>query len=756
MKRLLTQIGITYFSVLAAAFYLPESVVTALACAALAAAAVLLLIRKTRKTIYIPLMALTVVIACVVHLCYGFIAVRPLISAYGDEDHSVKAVLTEEAYQSYSKYYYRLKTISIDDRDVSTKLLLKTEKPIDADPDDTLSFTAVLRATDNRYYRAKGYYLLSDEIGTGIVTASSETHSLYYHAIRLRQKMRKTLDRYLPENGAALCKAVLVGDRYAMSAEVKDHFRYAGASYFIVVSGMHFTVLCMLMLYVLRLFGRLRLFNRWVRFVMLLLFMLFYAAVTGFQSSVVRAGIMTFFTVLGLTLRRQAYPLNHLGAAGLVIPFIVTPYGAGDVGLILSFYATMGILLWAAPIAQKLCCKDEYGNILQLHPIAFVRQRAEAVLAGIRKEKDANSQKTGFSLPLLFKKLYNAFALILSVSLAANIMVFPLTVFLFHEFSAVTLLSAVLLYWAIYLILILSFLLCLFSWWRFAAMLIACPLTGLCSFVLWIVKGLSSLPFAFCRISSPFVFVWLALTITLGLVVLLYRNRYRYLKAAALCSLTILLGGSLIHGLLQSRQFSLEVYDSGAGICAGINKGGRLYLLSMDGNTQNLYPIWNKLTYRYGAAEFALCCKESENRNYLLYRDDEFAISTLLLYDSDGRYTDEIDAVTFQESNTFLLDDEITVTVSVNEGVVIPYITAGEKRLLIVPRDCQIDDIPESMRSADVILLSRAIEGMQRLRCEDMIISGNDDLAIRTALALKECYHHVYFTDQGDVYYRLR
>ena len=95
--------------------------------------------------------------------------------------------------------------------------------------------------------------------------------------------MRNALDSFLPADCAALCRAVLIGDKYALSPDTRDHFRYAGASYFIVVSGMHFAVVIMLLF---RLMKRL---NRWVRFALIMAFIVLYAAVTGFQSSVLRA-----------------------------------------------------------------------------------------------------------------------------------------------------------------------------------------------------------------------------------------------------------------------------------------------------------------------------------------------------------------------------------------------------------------------------------------------------------------------------------
>ena len=754
MKRLLAQIGITYFSVLAIAFYLQGWIVILVGGVALLLTVLFFILKRTRKTVFIPAMALTVVIACAVNIGYSALFVQPVIDRYGNTEHTVRAVITDEEYKSYSKYYYRLKATEIDGENVSIKVLLKTPHMLDAETDDVLTFTSVLKETENNYYRAKGYYLVSDDYDAYVEEEPAFSHTLYYRAIQLRRLMRHTLESVLPSDCAALCRAVLIGDKYALSQNVRDNFRYAGASYFIVVSGMHFAVICFL---ILKLLKRAKYINRWVRFAITMLFIVLYAAITGFQPSVLRSGIMMVLLLLGDTIRRQTYPLNHLGLAGIIMPFIVSPYGAGDIGLILSYYATFAILLWASPIAQKLYFKDRYGNILGFNLSArwnAFTERIKEKRDGGKPRKDDNKQP--FTVRGFLYKLWNCVALMLSVSIAANILVFPISVFVFRGFSLVTLVSALLLYCEIYLILILSFVICIFFWFKPFIALLAVPLTWLCRLVLWIVDGLASLPFAYCHVSQSFILVWTAVTVVLGLIVILYRNHYRYLKTAALFSAIILLAGCLLHEVLQLQVLSLEVYNCGTGVCAGINSGGNLHLLSMDAKSKELYPIWSDLSERYGGADTALCSSDKDLRRYRMYRDDEFAISTIMLYDKSDDHTNEGNIVGFDGDRTFVLDDGVIMEVSVVNDTVVPYITAGDRTVLVIPDGCTIEEIPIKRRQADVIVLSEAFSGMEELRCESLILSTDVPTAFRLADAMKDCYQHVYFTGEGDVRCRLR
>ena len=728
MKRLLAQTGITYFSVLAVAFYVSDTAAIILGALALIAGIVLLCVKKTRKTVFIPAMAFAAVLACIVNIGYTFLFVTPVVDKYADYEHKMSAVIIEEPYKAYSMHYYRLRVTEADGDDASFKLLLKTGKMLDADVDDTLVFTALTEKAENNYYTTKGYYLIADSYHLDYNVVEAESHSLYYYAVRLRSKLRIAFDRLLPNDCASLCKAVFVGDKYALDLDTRESFRYAGASYFIVISGMHFAVLCML------LFRLLRRANRWLRLLLVMLFIGVYMAVTGFQPSVMRSGLMTFILVFGMTVRRQTYSLNHLGVAGFILPALMSPYAAGDAGLILSFYATMSILLWAEPISKKVCITDKYDNIKTVRYTALFKSL-------FSRDKE---YKVG--LKQIATDIYNRFAMVLSVGLAANILVFPISVFLFGAFSLVTLLSSVLLYWAIYLIVILSLfvsVIFLIMPLRFIAAILAFPLLWLCRYVLWIVGILSSLPFAYVKVTAPGFYVWLILTILLGIWVIAANNGYKRLPKAAGISAIILIAVMLIHGILNINTLRLEVYESGGGLCAGVNSGGRLYLISMDAKSREFYNVLNRLSDRYAGAQVVLCKNEKQAEKLADYSSGEFAFSRYLLYDSD---CEADNVISFDNNSTFFLDDGVTLHVAVSGKRQVSLVEAGDRRILFLPPKSGIDDIPEDWFDADTVVLTASFDGADEFGSADFVVGGDtvDDS------------DYIKTTSEGDIYINLR
>jgi competence protein ComEC len=92
-----------------------------------------------------------------------------------------------------------------------------------------------------------------------------------------------------------------------------------------------------------------------------------FMAVTGFVPSVVRSGIMCLLYLAAPLFSRRADPLNSLGTAVLIL-CLPNPYAAADVGLLLSFSATLGLILFARPIQNRLNARlDRVGP---LHPLA--------------------------------------------------------------------------------------------------------------------------------------------------------------------------------------------------------------------------------------------------------------------------------------------------------------------------------------------------------------------------------------------------
>jgi competence protein ComEC len=144
----------------------------------------------------------------------------------------------------------------------------------------------------------------------------------------------------------ALVAGFLVGDDRDLPPTVAADFRASGLSHLLVVSGANVTLALAL---VAPLLQRFALLGRLVGGVTVLIV---FCAMTRFEPSVLRAGVMSGMALLAAFLGRPATGLRLLALAvtGLVLldPFLVHSLGFG-----LSCGASAGILLLAGPLARR-------------------------------------------------------------------------------------------------------------------------------------------------------------------------------------------------------------------------------------------------------------------------------------------------------------------------------------------------------------------------------------------------------------------
>ena len=145
----------------------------------------------------------------------------------------------------------------------------------------------------------------------------------------------------------ALYAGLLLGDQRQQGPVAADDFRGAGLTHLLAVSGQN---VAFVLVIVGPLLARLRLTPRLLATLAVLLF---FALVTRFEPSVLRATAMAGCAAVAVTLGREADSRRMLGVA-VVILVLVDPLIARQLAFQLSVAATVGILLLSHRIASAL------------------------------------------------------------------------------------------------------------------------------------------------------------------------------------------------------------------------------------------------------------------------------------------------------------------------------------------------------------------------------------------------------------------
>jgi competence protein ComEC len=166
---------------------------------------------------------------------------------------------------------------------------------------------------------------------------------------RAANRIRRTLTdgaRSLPAAERALFTGFVIGDDRALPLTTRDEFRASGLSHLTAVSGENVAFVLAVAGPFLR-----RLGLRW-RWIVTIVVLVFFAAVTRFEPSVLRAVAMAAIATTATFVARPASTLRVLALAVTAL-LIVDPLLVWSVGFGLSVGASLGIVLLARPLAAR-------------------------------------------------------------------------------------------------------------------------------------------------------------------------------------------------------------------------------------------------------------------------------------------------------------------------------------------------------------------------------------------------------------------
>ncbi len=147
----------------------------------------------------------------------------------------------------------------------------------------------------------------------------------------------------------SLYRAMLLGEKAAISANQQNAFMRSGTFHVFSISGLHVGVIAIVLNSVLRL---LRLPRR-LTVGLTLLILGFYLEITGINSPAVRAFLMIAFLFASQTFRRPGNPLAALSGAALVT-LLFDPMQFFGAGFQMSYAVVTALVVMGLPLSEKI------------------------------------------------------------------------------------------------------------------------------------------------------------------------------------------------------------------------------------------------------------------------------------------------------------------------------------------------------------------------------------------------------------------
>ena len=276
---------------------------------------------------------------------------------------SVKATITERL--SSGSYYssYGIDVSEIDGERVSINAVLECNYSGDFQAGYEITGNLVGAALSEHYdsysettMLADGYVMIfEDPTEDGGESGSSDmledtspaitvtnfgNTSLSIKAKRINTRLSLLLLERVGNEEGRLSSALLLGNKNLLSDSLKRDFKRSGVSHILALSGMHMTIILGLAELLLR---KLRVPKK-VRCVVLLILAPLYLLLTGFALSALRSVIMLSVVYFSYLFADRSDSLTNLFFAGALI-ILISPHSVCDIGFLLSFCATLGIIV---------------------------------------------------------------------------------------------------------------------------------------------------------------------------------------------------------------------------------------------------------------------------------------------------------------------------------------------------------------------------------------------------------------------------
>lgn len=501
--------------------------------------------------------------------------------------HKIQLTIREKLKSNeYSDKYIAILN-AIDSNKISGKIILKIKKEAKVDTLETgnILFIKKQLATIPKpknpnqfdyatYLENKNIFAQISCLNNEILKTKKYHKDIWYYSARIRSKIiNQFLNKGIEKQQLNVATAILLGQRQDLNPELVKDYQYAGATHLLAVSGLH---VGFIMLFLNFFLNKLSSTNRYNLFKLLVLIssLAFYAILTGLSPSILRATIMFSFIAIAEYLRRTTNIYYTLLVSAFFI-LLFDPNSLFDVGFQLSYTAVF-FIVWMQPLFKKL----------------------------------VNPKN------IIIRKIWD----ITTVSLAAQLGTLPLTLYYFHQFPSLFLVTNLIIIPLVSIIMFVGIFAMLFASVGFLPSILASILNYLLhtlnALISWIASfekfTFQNIPYSINLLLCSFVFV-------ISFVYFLKRKSYSNLIKLIIA--IILLQFVFIYQKIENKNNDeLVIYNVPKQTIISIKQGTKIIFYS---NTKINRNDWNIRDYIISKN---VSIEDKKIKNFLYYKNQKITI----------------------------------------------------------------------------------------------------------------------------------
>lgn len=166
---------------------------------------------------------------------------------------------------------------------------------------------------------------------------------------KIRTGTLAIIKTYIPgEKERGLAEALLIGYKDDLDKTLVQSYSNTGVVHIIAISGLHLGLIYWLLIQLLKPLQRKK-YTKWLRPVIIIAGLWLFSLLAGAQPSVLRSAVMFTCIILGECLGRRSSIYNSLAASAFML-LCYNPYWLWDVGFQLSYTAVLSIVIFMKPV----------------------------------------------------------------------------------------------------------------------------------------------------------------------------------------------------------------------------------------------------------------------------------------------------------------------------------------------------------------------------------------------------------------------
>lgn len=345
---------------------------------------------------------------------------------------------------------------------------------------------------------------------------STNVNTFYHFLYRTREKVLSVLQQSIGNNKDELgiAEALLIGYTNDLDKDLVQAYSNTGVVHIIAISGMHLGLIYVMLVWI---FARTPIIKKQklLQVVLILACLWLFSLLTGGSASVLRSAVMFTVITIGKNFFKGTSIFSSLASSAFIM-LVHNPYYLWDVGFQLSYLAVVGIVIFQKPIYNLLYVKNKWVN-----------------------------------------KVWEMVA----VTLAAQILTFPVCIYYFHQFPLLFLITNVIAVPLSTIILFAEIFLVAFSWIPFVTIYIGKLTGGLVWLMNKLILVINELPFAvWDKIPSNILTTWLLYAMVISIGAWLLQKNKKMLRFSLICLIGFLATHSFISWKILSQQ-KIIVYN---------------------------------------------------------------------------------------------------------------------------------------------------------------------------------------------------